>query len=247
MFQGQRQQVVGEPGVLGQHRAVQVGRDHAAGVDPLAAVATVVAEAEAHTAEGPRLAEEGAAAMVFKADQQTRLPPGKAVHLGHDVADQAPLAGPCGQRLEVEQAEAGQLAAVGRHVAPAQELQAGAHREHHAAVVDHGGEPGPQAGEIGGRGLLHAVLAAPHEDEVAAGRRLVAELERVPADGEAAQRGAACQGAPRCRGRRRCSSWSGRGGPPRGPCRRAAASSAPAHWRTTSQPPRAPRTSLSAV
>ena len=271
VVEGQRQKVVGEPGVLGQHRAVEVGRDHSSGLDPLAAVLAVVAEAQEHPAEGSRRAEERAAAVVFEADQQARLRttaavfgaghtaaagvgargddlaglPAEFAYLGHDVADQAPLAAFRGEGLEVEQAQASQLAAVGGHVAPAQELQPGAHREHHAAVVDHRGKPGPQAGKIDGGGVLHAILAAAHEDQIALGRRLVAELERVPVHGEAAQSAAPREGghvAAVAVGvhRRRVEVDGLDADAGRLVCRGA-------HWRTTCQPARALRTSLSAV
>ena len=184
------EKVVGQPGVLGQHRAVQVGRHDVAGVDAFAAVAAVVAEAQAHVPERSRRPQEGATAVVFEAHEQTV----EVGDVGHDVAYEAPLAGLGGQGLEVDQSQAGQLTAVGGHVAAAQELQAGAHGEHDAAVVDHAGQPGAQPGEVGRGGVLHAVLAAAHEDQVAARRRLVAELDRVPAHGQAAQRGAPREG-----------------------------------------------------
>ena len=59
-LQGQFDQVVGEPGVLRQERAVEVGADHVVAPDALEAVAAVVAEAVALTtrpsgrAPGPR-------------------------------------------------------------------------------------------------------------------------------------------------------------------------------------------------
>ena len=201
---------------------MQIGGDDVAGAHSLAAVATVVAEPAAHAPQGSGLAEKGAAAVVFETDEKMdglaaglagavagaagALAGGvvtaggaaagelaEAGDVGHDVTDQAPFARLGGKGLQVEQAEAGQLAAVGGHVAAPQELQPGADGEHDGAVGDHAGDPGAQPGEIGGQRLLNAVLAAAHEDEVAARRRLVAALDRVPVQGKAAQRGAAGQ------------------------------------------------------
>ena len=83
----QLDQAVGEPDVLRQQRAVQVGADHVAAVHALEAVAAVVAVAREHAAErllaGP---EVGAPAVVLEAGDHAR--PGAEVGLDRAVADQ---------------------------------------------------------------------------------------------------------------------------------------------------------------
>ena len=67
-LQREGDQVVGQPGVLGQQRAVQVGADQVVAAHALEPVAAVVAEAVQHPAEGAgAVAEVGAAAVVLEA------------------------------------------------------------------------------------------------------------------------------------------------------------------------------------
>ena len=84
-------------------------------------------------------------------------------------------------RLEVEQAEAGDLAPVGGHVATAEELQPGAHGEHGGAALGDLLEPAAAGAQVVADGVLHAVLPAADEEEVAGRRRRLAQLDLVPA------------------------------------------------------------------
>ena len=66
-------QAIGEPGVLGQQRAVQVGADHVRPPHPLEAVPAVVAVAADHPAQGlGAVAEVGAPAVVLEPGQLPR-------------------------------------------------------------------------------------------------------------------------------------------------------------------------------
>jgi hypothetical protein len=161
--EGELDQVVGEPGVLGQQRAVQVGADQVVAVDALEAVAAVVAEAVQDPAE--RLgagAEVGAPAVVLEAGENTR----RAVDLGldRDVADQprALLA----DRLEVGDPQPRQLL-LAELVAVAEQLIAAADRQQGGAVVDRRGQRRPLGRDhVGRHHALVAVLAAADVEEI---------------------------------------------------------------------------------
>ena len=127
------EQPVGEPGVAGQKRAVEVGADHAPGAAALEAALAVVAEACEHTSErlGARI-EVRAPGMILEAGDRpllTRL----ELALDQDVADHAPLAG---DSLEREQADAGHVLAVEPPIAAAEQLIAAADRECGRSAVE---------------------------------------------------------------------------------------------------------------
>ena len=71
---GQRQQVVGQRGVLGEQRAVQVGTVDRANHAALQAVVAVVAVANLHAAERRPAVQVGAAPVVLEADQPLAPP-----------------------------------------------------------------------------------------------------------------------------------------------------------------------------
>ena len=79
---GQRDQAVGEPGVLREQRAVQVGAEHVQAAHALAAVGAVVAVPVQHPAErlgvGP---EVGAPAVVLEAGQRPAAPPPRSTSI----------------------------------------------------------------------------------------------------------------------------------------------------------------------
>ncbi len=165
-LQRERDQVVGQPGVLRQQRAVQVGADQVVAAHALEAVAAVVAVALQHPAE--RLgagAEVGAAAVVLEAGEDPRA--AAEVDLDRDVADQprARLA----HGLQLGEPEARQLL-LAELVAVAEQLVAAADGEQGGAVVDRRRERLALAGDqVGGDHALVAVLAAADVDEVVGG------------------------------------------------------------------------------
>jgi hypothetical protein len=157
------QQVIGEPGVLRQQRAVQVAGVHVARNRTLGAVLAVVARADLDVAERRAARPQVRfAAVVLEADERVALGvPGAA----HDaVADVAALAG---HRPRVEHADAGQdLAAARAELAP-EELVAAADRQHHRARVDGLAQRGALVRhQVGGHNGLLAVLAAAEEIQV---------------------------------------------------------------------------------
>src|SRR5260370_32595273 len=95
--------------------------------------------------------------MVLEARERPPYP-GFELALEQDVADQGPLAG---ARLEREEADAGQVLAVGGAVAATEELVAAAHREEGRALLEHGrAKRVGLRGEIRGDEQLLPVLAA---------------------------------------------------------------------------------------
>ena len=180
-----RGQPVGEPGVLGQQRAVEVRADHGAvraAADALVAAAAVVAVALEHPPERRRArSEPRAAAVVLEAGQHR----GSAGDLDRDVADQprAVLA----DGLEVDEADAGQPL-VAELVAVAEQLVAAADAEDHRAALRGGVQRvALDGGEVLRAQRLVAVLAAAEVEEVVGvGVELLAEprarqLEADPA------------------------------------------------------------------
>src|SRR6476469_9472431 len=116
--QSELDQAIGEPGVLGQERTVEVGTDHVRPPHPLQAIGAVVAVAPNHPAQGlGTVAQVRPPPVVLEAGQ---LPgPLAQVDLDLDVADQprAWLA----HRLQLGEAEAGDPI-VAQLVAVAEEL-----------------------------------------------------------------------------------------------------------------------------
>ena len=156
-------EAVGEPHVLRQQRAVQVGADHVAAQDALEAVPVVVAVAAEHAAERVLVRSEvGAPAVVLEAGDHAR--PGAEVGLDRAVADQ-PLAG-LADGAQVHEAHARELLAL-HLVGVAEQLVAAAHGEHHGAAVGRAVEGvALRLGHVVGHGGLVAVLAAAHVEEV---------------------------------------------------------------------------------
>ena len=82
-------------------------------VDAFGAVLAIIARPAQHPAQWSKArAQVGFAAMVLEADQRLRLQP-EVVSLDHDISDVPPGSW---HRVEVDEAEPGQLLAVGRHV-----------------------------------------------------------------------------------------------------------------------------------
>src|SRR5688572_7589304 len=76
-LQSERDQAVGERGVLGQDGAVEVAAEGIAVAGAFKAANAVVAEAAAHAGERRRCrAEVGTASMVLEADERATLPLG---------------------------------------------------------------------------------------------------------------------------------------------------------------------------
>src|SRR5918998_3422673 len=151
---------------------MQVGAVGVQPARPLGAVFTVVAVT--HHDLGERFhvfAEVGATAMVLEADDLALLTGLGCSYPNQHVPDQALLVSLPGLRVQVEDADAGELLALGRLIEVAHELVATAHPEDHAAVL----HDSPQVRALGsregfGEQRLFPVLAAPKEEEVAAGR-----------------------------------------------------------------------------
>ena len=165
------EQQVGEAGVAGEHRAVEVGAHDPAAHHALAAVAVALADLDRGQggAAGPG---HGASGVVLEAGEHAEVDggAGRAVGVGHrglggeQLADGAGPVDPDG--VAVEQAEAGPVGAGGVGEAVAEDLHAGAHRQHDGAAVD-GAVQGPALGQLAGGLDLGAVLAAADEVEVA--------------------------------------------------------------------------------
>src|ERR671910_637867 len=151
---------------------MQVG---AVGVQPactLGTVFTVIAVTHDDLAERIQiLAEVGATAVVLEADYLACLAGLGRLNADQHVPDQALLVSLPGLRVQVEDAYTRELLAFGRLVSVAHELIATAHPEDHTAVLHNGS----QVRALGAREIfceqrLFPVLAAPKEEEVAAGR-----------------------------------------------------------------------------
>src|SRR5436190_8229491 len=185
-------QVVGEPGILRQERAVEVAAVGVAVDGALGAVLPVVAVALEHPPERPAARPEvGLAAVVLEADQ---CPPRAVqVRLDDDVAD---VPARPRHRAHVEDADAGELLAVHGGVGVPEELIAAADGEHHRPRLD---------GFLDGLALLgqevrrdhslFTVLAAPEEDKVACSRvETVAKAHRLHLQLDAAPGAAPLEG-----------------------------------------------------
>src|SRR5688572_26938624 len=134
--------MVGEVGVLGEERAVEVGAVGVVDDGAFGAVFGVVAVAAQDTPERFGAgAEEGASAVVFEADERGASA-GGGVPMEDDVADAAGHGGAGVDGVEVEEAEAGQAIAGGGLVVVAKELVAAADDEHGKAVLEGGAEGG---------------------------------------------------------------------------------------------------------
>src|SRR4051812_15992784 len=175
---------VGEPGVAGEERAVEVRADGTAEAAALEAGAAVVPEPVDHAAQRlGALVQVRAAGMVLEAGErllETRL----ELALEQDVADHAPVAG---NGLVREDAGARLLASVLVAVEAAEQLVAAADGEQGGAVVERRTERIGARGEVGRDESLLAILAAADVEEiVVAGDERIAEpdranLELVPA------------------------------------------------------------------
>ncbi len=158
-----RDQTVGEPGVLRQKRAVQVGADHVLVPHSLVAVLAVVAVAVEHPSErcGVR-AQVSPSAVVL----EPREDPGAVaeIRLDRDVSDQ-PRAR-VADRLQVCDPQSRDRL-VAQLVAVPEQLVAAAHREQRDALIDRRGDRialGPHH-VLGDQDLI-AILAAPDVDQV---------------------------------------------------------------------------------
>src|SRR5829696_6155994 len=140
---------------------MQIG---AVGVQPartLGAVFTIVAVTHNDHAERFHvLAEVGATAVVLEADDLARLAGLGCPHPNQHVSDHALLVSLPGLRVQVEDAHARKLLALGRLVGVAHELVATAHPEYHAAVLHNGSQVRALgAREVFGQHRLFPVLA----------------------------------------------------------------------------------------
>ncbi len=165
------EQQVGEARVAGEHGTVQVGADDPAAHHALAAVAVALADLDRRQggAAGPGHRAPG---VVLEAGEHAEVDggAGRAVGIGdrglggEQLADGPGAVDPDG--VAVEQAEPGPVGAGGVGEAVAEDLHAGADRQHHRAAVD-GAVQGPALGQLAGGLDLRAVLAAADEVEVA--------------------------------------------------------------------------------
>jgi hypothetical protein len=178
------EQPVGEPRVAGEERAVQIGPDRAADATALRAARAVVAEARHDATErlGARV-QRRSPRMVLEAGNRPALA-GNELGIEQDIADHPTLA--C-NRVQREQADAGQLLAVPEAVEAAQQLVAAADGEHRSAARRGREQPLALVFEVARDERLLAVLAAADVEEVVrAGlqdvvRRNGLHLELVPA------------------------------------------------------------------
>src|SRR5829696_1870513 len=169
--QGVQDELVGEPGVFGKERAVEVGAVGVQAAGALGAVFAVVAEAQDHLAQGFQVvAEVGTAAVVLETDD---LAPGAVLRTAdarEDVADQALLVGSPRLGVQIEDAYTRELLALGGLVGVAHELVPAADPEDDAPVLDDGPQVGALlAGEVLDEERLLPILTAAEEEEVAAG------------------------------------------------------------------------------
>ena len=166
MAEGKVDEFVGERRVLGQDRPVEVGANGVAVAGTLGAIAGVVAEAADHPAErlGSR-AEKGATTVVFESDDLA------AVSRKDHIADAAvgSRAGVTG--FEVEDADAGDDAALMVDVAMAKELKATTDGEDGHVSFDGLADGGAFFHQVGGDATLFAVLPAADEEEIEVIRR----------------------------------------------------------------------------
>jgi hypothetical protein len=159
----ERDQAVGEPGVLRQQGPVKVGADQIAPFDALAAVGAVVAVTVQDAAEGLRPGPEVCApAVVLEARQH--LPALTDVDLDRHVSDQARPG--VANRLQIGDAEAGDRS-ISQLIAVAEQLVAAADGEQSGAILDGRRDRltlRPQ--HVLGNEHLIAVLPAPDVDQV---------------------------------------------------------------------------------
>src|ERR671912_896846 len=151
---------------------MQIGAVGVQPARPLGAVFTIVAVTHNDHAERFHvLAEVGATAVVLEADDLARLAGLGCPYPNQHVSDHALLVSLPGLGVQVEDADARKLLALGRLVGVAHELVATAHPEYHAAVLHNGSQVRALgAREVFGQQRLFPVLAAAEEEEVAAGR-----------------------------------------------------------------------------
>ena len=157
------QQRVAEVGVFRQDGTVAVGAEHIAPADALGAVAAVIAAAMHHGAErGDALAQIGAAAVVFKADDGPAAALRRAAK--DEIADDALLRA---DGVEVHRAGIVELVAVPGAVIAAQHLVAAADGEDRLAVRRRLAQLARLApGEVAQEHLLLEILSAAEEKEV---------------------------------------------------------------------------------
>ena len=159
---GDPDELISQPGVLGQARAVEVGREHVSGPGPLQAVTAVVARPRDHSTEGlaarPELRQAG---VVLEAHDRLRYAVDRDLAGGvlHESLRAA-------SRLQVEDAGSEHLLAGVRDVAVTQQLQPGAHGEDHHAVRHGVTERRRLAGEVLGSNRHLDVLPAVEQDDV---------------------------------------------------------------------------------
>src|SRR5262245_54026194 len=159
----ERDQPVGEPGILRQEGPVQVGADQVEAPDSLESVAPVVTVTVQDPAERLRTrAEVRAPAVVLEPGQHPASL--SEIHLDRDVADQ-PRAG-FAYGLEVGDPEAGDRL-LAELIAVPEQLIAATDGQERCAVVDGGGDRLALGLEhVLGDQHLVAILAAPDVDQV---------------------------------------------------------------------------------
>ena len=164
--EGETQQAVGEDRVLGEEGAVEVSAEGVAVDGAFVAVRAVVAVAVDHPRQALAAGTEvGAAAVVLEANQGLGV-----VGAGDKVANAAAGLGARVLRVEIEDAEAGEVVAHRGAVVTSEELVAAANGEHYYAVLDGAAEAVPfGSGKVGCDAGLLPVRAAADEDEVVGG------------------------------------------------------------------------------
>ena len=159
--------MVRQPGILRQHRPVQVGGVHLQIAGPFGAVLAVVAGSGDDPPERPRAgAEVGAAAVVLEAHHAGGLTCLAEV-AGHGDVTHEPGAATFGDR--VKHPYSGDWRRADGGVVLAEKLVAGAHGEHDGAGLDRLAQrPGLRL-QVAGRHPHLAVLAAVQQDQVKIG------------------------------------------------------------------------------
>src|SRR5919112_1647777 len=137
MVQGVTDELVGEPGVFWEERAVQVGAIGVEAPGALGAIFSVVTVTDDHLAQRLRFVSElSAAAVILEADDLVDGATLRRADLDEDVPDQTRLIRPARPSVHVEDAHARQLLPLGRLIVMPHKLVAPADSQNHTPILD---------------------------------------------------------------------------------------------------------------